>query len=98
MSASNLPVEVLEQRAGEQRRKLHNSVSELKSSVRDTVRERLEVKRYVREYFWPATAAVSLVALLVGYRIASVFARRRSKVRRGAVGQACVSRPVNDSG
>jgi hypothetical protein len=75
MSDQDLPVEVLEERAS-QERKLHDSVSELKSSVRETVRERLDVKLYVSKYFWPATAAVSLMALLLGYGTASVFTRR----------------------
>ena len=75
MSGANLPVEVLEERAEEQRRKLHNSVSELRSTVRDTVRERLDVKRQLRRRFWPATAAVSLVALLMGYSTAAIFTR-----------------------
>lgn len=77
MSTHDMPVNVLEERAEEQRRQLHNSVSELKSSVRETVRERLEIRRYVDKYYWPATAAVSLSALLLGYGTASVFSPRR---------------------
>ena len=75
MSESDLPVEVLEERAGEQRRKLHNSVVELKSSVSATVRERLDVKHQLRRRFWPASAAISLVALLLGYSTAGMFTR-----------------------
>ncbi len=76
MSTQNLPVQVLEERAEEQRRRLHNSVRELKSSVRETVHERLEMKVYLRKYFWQTTAAVSLVALLAGHGIAGLFTRR----------------------
>ena len=76
MSSQDMPVEVLEQRAAEQRRKIHNSVSELKRSVRQTVRERLDVKRYARTYLWPAASAVSLLGMVVGYGIAGVFTRR----------------------
>jgi hypothetical protein len=75
MSTQNLPVQVLEERAEEQRRRLHNSVSELKSSVRETVQERLEMKVYLRKYFWQTTAAVSLMALLVGHGTAGLFTR-----------------------
>jgi hypothetical protein len=75
MSESNLPVEVLEERAEEQRRKLHNSVVELKSSVSATVRERLDMKHQVLRRFWPATAVLSLVALLLGYSTAGMFTR-----------------------
>jgi len=64
-----LPAEVLEQRALEQRRRLHNSVAELRS----TVRERLDVKRTVREHFWPVASVASLAMLLLGYRVAGIF-------------------------
>ena len=46
---SGLPEDVLEKRAAEQRRQLHNSVSEL----RQTVREKLDVKRNLKEHVWP---------------------------------------------
>jgi len=64
-----LPAEVLEQRAVEQRRRLHDSVAELRS----TVRQRLDVKRTAREHFWPVAAVVSLAMLLLGYGVASIF-------------------------
>ncbi len=64
-----LPAEVLEQHAAEQRRRLHNSVSELRS----TVRERLDVERAARENFWPVASAVSLAMLLLGYGMARFF-------------------------
>lgn len=73
---TELPVSILEQRAADQRRRLHNSVSEFKSTVREEVRERLDVKRYAREYFWPATGVVSLVGLVLGYGFAGMFTRR----------------------
>jgi hypothetical protein len=61
-----LPAEVLEQRAAEQRRRLHDTVTELRS----TVRERLDVKRAARENFWPVASVVSLAMLLLGYGMA----------------------------
>jgi hypothetical protein len=64
-----LPAEVLEQRAVEQRRRLHDSVAEL----RRTVRQRLDVKRTAREHFWPVASVVSLAMLLLGYGLASIF-------------------------
>jgi hypothetical protein len=74
-SSSNLPPEVLEQRAAEQRRRLHNSVSELRSSVTEAVREKLDVKRYLRGYMGPATGAVAIFGLLLGYSTAGMFTR-----------------------
>jgi hypothetical protein len=76
MSTQNLPVDLLEERAEQQRRRLHHSVSELKTNVRETVRERLEPKVYLRKYFWQATVTVSLLALLVGHGTAGLFTRR----------------------
>lgn len=76
----NLPPEILEQRAAEQRRQLHNSVNDLKETVRDEVRERLDVKRYAREYsrgyFWQLAGVTSVLALLTGFSVAGIFTRR----------------------
>ena len=63
----DMPSSLLEQRAAEQRRRLHNTVSELRSQVKETVREKLDVKRYAREYVWPASAALTLIAFVLGY-------------------------------
>jgi len=75
MSTTNLPTEVLEQRAAEQRRRLHNSVSELRSSVTEAVREKLDVKRYLREYMGPATAAAAILGLMLGHATVGIFTR-----------------------
>ena len=64
-----IPVDVLEKRAADQRRQLHNSVSELRQSVR----ERLDVKRNVREHLWSASAAVAVLGLVTGSAVAGVF-------------------------
>ena len=74
-SDSNLPPEILEQRAAEQRRRLHNSVSELRSSVTQTVREKLDVKRYLRDYMGPATTAAAILGLMLGYSTAGIFTK-----------------------
>lgn len=76
MNMSQIPSEVLEQRAAEQRRRLHNSVSELRSSVTEVVREKLGVKRYVVRYMGPATAATALLGLMFGYGTAGLFTRK----------------------
>lgn len=74
-SSSNLPTEILEQRAAEQRRRIHNSVSELRSSVTEVVREKLDAKRYLREYMGPVTASAALFGLFLGYGVAGMFTR-----------------------
>jgi hypothetical protein len=66
---SGIPVDVLEKRAADQRLQLHNSVSELRQSVR----ERLDVKRNVREHLWSASGTVALIGLIAGYAMAGVF-------------------------
>ncbi len=69
----DVPTDVLEQRAVEQRRRLHNTVTDLRSQVRETVHEKLDVKRYAREYVWPVSAAVALLGLLFGYGTAGTI-------------------------
>lgn len=74
--ASNLPPEILEQRAAKQRERIHHSVDDLKSSLRETVREHLDVKKYAREHVWGLLAAGSLLAMISGYSLAGMFTRR----------------------
>lgn len=71
MSASNIPTNLLELRAAEQRRRLHNSVAELRFQVR----EKLDARRNLRRYFWPASAVVGLCGLVVGYGFGGIISR-----------------------
>jgi hypothetical protein len=80
---SHFPSEVLEQRAAEQRQRLHNSVGQLRSSViglksavEENVRERLDVNRLARRHLWKFAAGASLMALCAGYGVAGIFLRR----------------------
>jgi hypothetical protein len=68
---SGLPVEVLERRAAEQRQQLHQSVVELK----DSVRERLDVKRNMRDHLWSVSGGLAVVGLVLGYSVAGIFTR-----------------------
>jgi hypothetical protein len=79
----NLPPEELEHRAADQRRRLHNSVSELRSSLTDlkdsveeNVRERLDVNRFARKHMWQLAAGASVLALMAGHGFARMFTRR----------------------
>ena len=66
-----LPTELLEARAAEQRRQLHNAVYELRCAVK----ERLDIKRNAREYFLPAAGVLGLVGLAIGYSVTGIFTR-----------------------
>jgi hypothetical protein len=68
-----VPPSLLEQQAAEQRRRIHNTVSELRTRVRETVHEKLDVTRHAREHVWPVSAAVALLGLLFGYGTAGTI-------------------------
>jgi hypothetical protein len=71
MSASNIPTDLLELKAAEERRRLHNSVAELRLQMR----EKLDLKRNARRYFWPASAVVGICGLVLGYGFGGVLTR-----------------------
>ena len=73
--SSHLPPDILEKRAAEQRERIHASVDELKSSLRDTVRERLDVRSYARDHIWQLIGTATAFALVAGYGIAGMFTR-----------------------
>jgi hypothetical protein len=66
---SDMPVEVLEKRAAEQRQQLHETVGEL----RQTVHERLDVKRNVRNHLGMVSAVLAVAGLALGYAVTGVF-------------------------
>ena len=71
-----LPTDVLEVRAADQRRQLHNSVVELRSSLRDNIRERLDLRRNARQYLPQAAGAAALFGLVAGYGFTGMFTRK----------------------
>jgi hypothetical protein len=75
MTQSTLPTEILEQRAAEQRRSLHDDVQQLRSVVGSEVRERTDVKRQVRRHFAPVAGVTALAALSIGYGLVGIFTR-----------------------
>ena len=72
MTSSSMPVEILEERAADQRRQLHNTVVELKSSLRES----FGLRRNAREYLLPAAGVAALFGLLLGYGLTGMFTRR----------------------
>jgi hypothetical protein len=69
----DVPTAALEERAIEQRRRLHNTVGKLRDQVEGTVREKLDLRRYAGEYAWQAAGAAALFTLLLGYGTAGVL-------------------------
>ena len=64
-----IPVDVLEKRAADERRQLHNSVAELRQSVH----ERLDVKRNVRNHLGAAAGILAILGLALGYTLTGIF-------------------------
>jgi len=75
MMQPNVPTEILEAKAAEQRRVLHNDVQQLRSVVESEVRERIDLKRNVLRYFGPIVGVSALVALSLGYSLTGIFTR-----------------------
>lgn len=67
-----LPVDILEKLANDQRDQLRGRVVEL----RRTVRERLDIKRNVREHVWPSAGAAAVLGLAAGFAVTGLFTRR----------------------
>jgi hypothetical protein len=64
-----IPVDVLEKRAADERRQLHNSVQEL----RESVYERLDVKRNVRNHLGTICGVMAVAGLALGYGLTGIF-------------------------
>jgi hypothetical protein len=69
----NVPPEILEKRAAEQRRSLHNRVQELRTMVTERVREKTDVKRNVRRHFGPLAGIAAVVGLSLGWGLTGIF-------------------------
>lgn len=67
-----LPVDLLEQRAREQRGQLEGRVVEL----RQTVKHRFDLKRNLRQHVWPSAGVAALLGLALGFGFTGLFTRR----------------------
>ncbi|HUQ50201.1 MAG TPA: hypothetical protein VM056_05750 [Terriglobales bacterium] len=67
------PLDVLEQRAAEQRRQMHQSVEDLRGAVK----HRLDVNVNARQFLAPASGILALAGLALGYGVAGLFSRKR---------------------
>jgi len=69
----DVPTATLEERAIQQRRRIHNTVSTLRDQVEDKVRDTLDVERYAAEYALPAAGIAAFFSFVVGYGVAGAF-------------------------
>jgi hypothetical protein len=70
-------VDSLEKQAADQRLHLHDSVSRL----RESVKEKFDVKRRLAESVWPIAAGMAAVGLVFGYSVGGIFTPNRSETR-----------------
>jgi hypothetical protein len=66
---NGLPAHDLEQKAAEDRHRLHTSVGELRDHLRDT----LDVKKNTREHLGLACGVAALLGVTLGYSFTGIF-------------------------
>jgi hypothetical protein len=66
---SGLPAHDLEQKAADERRRLHSSVEELRSHLKES----LDVRKNTREHLGLACGIAALVGLTLGYSFTGIF-------------------------
>ncbi len=66
---ANVPADMLEMRAADQRRRIHDSVLELRTQIED----KLDVRKKAAEYVVPASGVAVLLGLVLGWGVAGMF-------------------------
>ena len=66
IQGAQVPENILELRAAEQRRRLHRALG----TLRQTTAERVDVRNLARNHVWPATGLAVLFGLIAGYTAA----------------------------
>jgi hypothetical protein len=69
---TDLPSYDLELKAADERRRLHDSIEELRCQVRD----KLDVTRNAREHLGLACSLAAVVSLAAGYAFGGIFVHR----------------------
>lgn len=67
-----LPSNDLELRAADERRRLHDTVQELRCQLRD----KLDVRNNARQHLGLACAAAAVIGLMAGYGVTGIFVHR----------------------
>lgn len=71
--SESLPSDILEQRAAEQRRRIHASVSQLRSTVKERWDVRRNAEQYVRHHPLQSGAAAGVLGLALGWVVGGAF-------------------------
>ena len=74
-SMSTLPVETLELLALEERNRLHQTASELRSKIA-AVRQKMDLANTARQHIREAGLIAAILGLASGYGFAGIFTRR----------------------
>jgi hypothetical protein len=70
---SGLPTEILEQRAADERRRLHDSVAELRVTMKDRLDIRRHAEDYTRRHLPQAATVAAVLGLIFGWSIGGIF-------------------------
>ncbi len=70
---SKMSPDILEVRAAEERRRIHERVLQLRAQVE----EKLDLRRQAAAYVWPASGVAALVGLVIGWGLGGIFEPRR---------------------
>ena len=70
---SGLPTEILEQRAADERRRLHDSVAELRLTMKDKLDVRRNAEDWTRRHLAQAAAGAAIVGLVFGWAFGGIF-------------------------
>jgi hypothetical protein len=74
--SSDLPTQVLEERAADQRRRLHNTVAEMRATMHEKMNVRRNLNHYSRRYFPRVAAAVATLGIAIGWTLGGIFDRK----------------------
>ncbi|HEU5403209.1 MAG TPA: hypothetical protein VFU86_17770 [Terriglobales bacterium] len=70
---SGLPTDILEQRAASERQRLHDSVAELRVTMKDKLNLRRNAEDYARQHLSGSAALAALLGLAFGWAIGGIF-------------------------
>lgn len=70
---SGLPTEILQQRAVDERRRLHDSVAELRVTMKDRLDIRRNAEDYSRRHLGQGAVVAAILGLAFGWTVGGIF-------------------------